>query len=75
MGTLSLGAAFFPSINPLLMDDIKTAAERVAGKSPKDVAQDEEFWSHVQAAYSVSPDFINLENGYFSPAASIVLDA
>src|SRR5438093_4676134 len=75
LGRIALGTALFPSINPLLIDDIKAAAERAEGKSPKDVARDEEFWSHVQAAYSVSPDFINLENGYFSPAASVVLDA
>jgi selenocysteine lyase/cysteine desulfurase len=75
LGKLTLGAAIFPSINPLLIDDIKAAAEYVAGKSPKDIAQDEEFWAHVQAAYSVSLDFINLENGYFSPAPTVTLDA
>lgn len=75
IGTLTFGATVFPSLNLLFVDDVKAAAERVASKSPKEVAQDEEFWSHVRQAYSVSPDFINLENGYFSPAATVTLDA
>src|SRR6266704_1211383 len=75
IGRLALGASIFPSFNPLLIDDIKSAAERIADKSPGDAARDEEFWLQVQAAYTVSRDFINLENGYFSPAPNVVLEA
>jgi selenocysteine lyase/cysteine desulfurase len=33
---------------------------------------DEEFWSAVRAQYAPSPDFINLENGYFGMPAEPV---
>jgi selenocysteine lyase/cysteine desulfurase len=75
VGSISLGAALLPSIDLSRIDDITAAAERLGNTPPKDIAQDEAFWSEVQKAYHVSPDFINLENGYFSPAATAVLDA
>ncbi|WP_277479505.1 aminotransferase class V-fold PLP-dependent enzyme [Catalinimonas alkaloidigena] len=39
------------------------------------VATDEKFWDEVRKAYKVSPDFINLENGYYSLAAEPVISA
>ena len=33
---------------------------------------DESFWSTVRAQYARSPDFINLENGYFGMPADPV---
>ncbi|GAA0936213.1 hypothetical protein [Nonomuraea longicatena] len=33
--------------------------------SPVQVAQDEDFWRSVARQYRVSPDFVNLENGYY----------
>jgi selenocysteine lyase/cysteine desulfurase len=35
------------------------------GIDPADVARDERFWAKVAGQYRVSPDFINLENGYY----------
>ncbi|HAT32121.1 MAG TPA: aminotransferase [Janthinobacterium sp.] len=36
---------------------------------------DEAFWDTVRAQYDVSPDFINLENGFFGVQARPVFDA
>ena len=36
---------------------------------------DEVFWSGIRAQYTVSPDFINLEHGYFSLQAQPVFEA
>jgi selenocysteine lyase/cysteine desulfurase len=75
VGGLSLGAVLLPSIDLSRINDINAAAEQLGKAPPKEAAQDEAFWSEVQKAYHASPNFINLENGYFSPAASVVLDA
>jgi selenocysteine lyase/cysteine desulfurase len=35
----------------------------------------EEFWAEIRSKYLLKPDYINLENGYFSMQAQPVLDA
>jgi selenocysteine lyase/cysteine desulfurase len=35
------------------------------GRTPDQLARDESFWSSVARQYRVSPDFVNLENGYY----------
>ena len=37
----------------------------VEGADPSQVASDEEFWREVRGDYSLKPDYINLENGYY----------
>ena len=39
------------------------------------MAQDEAYWETVQRAYTQDPGFINLESGFFSPAADPVVEA
>lgn len=39
------------------------------------LATEENFWAGIRAAYPVTKDFIQLENGYYSLAAQPVLDA
>ncbi|MGQ0767290.1 MAG: aminotransferase class V-fold PLP-dependent enzyme [Gemmatimonadota bacterium] len=41
--------------------------------TPSQVARDEAFWRRVSAYYRVSPDFTNLEAGYFGMMAAPVL--
>ncbi|MDZ4257450.1 MAG: aminotransferase class V-fold PLP-dependent enzyme [Gemmatimonadales bacterium] len=41
--------------------------------TPNSVAQDEAYWRRVAGHYRVSPDFTNLEAGYFGMMASPVL--
>lgn len=39
------------------------------------LAQQEDFWATIRAAYPVTTDFIQLENGYYSLAARPVMDS
>ena len=38
------------------------------------VAQDEEFWASVRGGYKLKPDYINLENGYYSIMPQEILE-
>jgi len=51
------------------------AGAGIAGMSPEVAAQDEDYWSVIQRAYSVNPNLINLNNGGVSPAPIVVQQA
>jgi len=51
------------------------ATRYVAGRTPEDVARDEDFWFEVQQAFTVDRGLINLNNGGVSPSPRIVQDA
>lgn len=72
-----LGGAF--SANSLFQQahaaEFLRAGTGIAGLSPAQVAQDEDYWSVIQRAYSVNPNLINLNNGGVSPAPIVVQQA
>jgi selenocysteine lyase/cysteine desulfurase len=72
VGEVALGASVFPLLNGEALGAVEEAASRLTPAGP---AQEEEFWDIVRTAFVMSPEFINLENGYMSPAPSSVLDA
>ncbi|MBN8822964.1 MULTISPECIES: aminotransferase class V-fold PLP-dependent enzyme [unclassified Spirosoma] len=52
--------------------------ETLAGSAyvkPEILAMDDSFWTKIRAAYPVTKEFIQLENGYYSLAAQPVLDS
>ncbi len=51
------------------------AAQKVAGKSPLQVAADEDYWGSIQRAFSVSPTIMILNNGGVSPSPLVVQQA
>jgi selenocysteine lyase/cysteine desulfurase len=51
------------------------AGSRIAGSNVEVAAQDEDYWSVIQRAYSVNPNLINLNNGGVSPAPIVVQQA
>ena len=51
------------------------ASARIAPLSPELAAQDEDYWSVIQRAYTVNPNLINLNNGGVSPAPLVVQEA
>ena len=55
--------------------DWDAAARSVGHLDEGAVAQNEDFWSVIQRAYSVSPQIINLNNGGVSPAPIVVQQA
>jgi selenocysteine lyase/cysteine desulfurase len=47
---------------------------QTAAIAPAVLAQDDDFWESIRKRYTVTPDFIQLENGYYSLAADPVLE-
>ena len=51
------------------------ASAAVNGRTPEDVAADEDYWAEIRNAFSIDRNVINLNNGYCSPAPRPVQDA
>ena len=66
-----LGAAF--SLNSLTVFD--SAFSKIDHLSPLKVAENNDFWEEIRKAYRLKPDYINLENGYYSMQSEEVLNA
>ena len=49
----------------LNLSSLQSAVAAVESKDPQQVASDETFWLSVRGDYSIKPDYINLENGYY----------
>jgi selenocysteine lyase/cysteine desulfurase len=64
LGGASLGLLFSPSV-----------LARYMAMPHTELAQDEAFWGTIRGKYRLTPDYINLENGYYSMQAEPVLEA
>jgi selenocysteine lyase/cysteine desulfurase len=53
-GAASLGMVFGPDL-----------LSRLASATPAALASDELFWAEMRAKFKLTPDYINLENGYY----------
>ncbi|MBL8187638.1 MAG: aminotransferase class V-fold PLP-dependent enzyme [Acidobacteria bacterium] len=51
------------------------ATRFVSGRTPDDVAMDEDFWLEIQRAFTVDRTLINLNNGGVSPSPKVVQEA
>ncbi len=75
--TATLAGAF--SVNSLFRQahaaDFNAASHAVRDLAPAEAAQNEDYWSVIQRAYSVNPDLINLNNGGVSPSPIVVQEA
>ncbi|MEK7667676.1 MAG: aminotransferase class V-fold PLP-dependent enzyme, partial [Gemmatimonadota bacterium] len=65
----TLGGA---SLGLLFGDDLWA---RYAAVPPQQLAQDEAFWAGIRRQYLLTPDYINLENGYYLMQSQPVLEA
>lgn len=54
--------------------DVNEALAQVRHVSSAELVTKEDFWANIRAAYPVTNDFIQLENGYYSLAAQPVMD-
>jgi selenocysteine lyase/cysteine desulfurase len=75
---VAAGAALSPLASPLLNAATTSRIERLGLDDKRDtseIAHDEAYWEVIQQAYVQDASFINIESGYFSPAAEVVLDA
>ncbi len=64
LGGASLGLMFSPSM-----------LSRYMAMPHAELAQDEAFWGTIRGKYKLTPEYINLENGYYSMQAEPVLEA
>jgi len=48
---------------------------RFAALPPETLARDEDFWATIRRQYRITPDYINLENGYYLMQSQPVLEA
>ena len=64
IGGASLGVLFGPEL-----------LARYSRLTPTALAEDETFWATIRGQYRLTPDYINLENGYYSMQAEPVLEA
>lgn len=70
-GAFSVNSLF----NQLHASEVSSANQKVKHLLPAEVASDEDYWSVIQQAYTVSPNIINLNNGGVSPSPRIVQEA
>lgn len=73
----ALAGAFSASslFNQLHAEEWAHAAKKINHLSPERAATDEDYWSTIQNAFSVSPNIINLNNGGVSPSPLVVQQA
>lgn len=71
---IGLAAICSPTVASLL-DQLNAATKRIERLSPEQAAMDEDFWSEIQQAFTVSRSIINLNNGGVSPSPRIVTEA
>ena len=48
---------------------------RHAARPPATLARDEDFWAELRRQFALTPDYINLENGYYMMQSRPVLEA
>ncbi len=75
MSVLSASALTAGLFQPAWSRNLKGALKDAANVPPSDLASDDEFWYYVQQSYTISSNFINLNNGGVSPAPRVVADA
>jgi selenocysteine lyase/cysteine desulfurase len=72
----SLGLAALSSVTVAsLLREIQAATKSVAHLTPQQAAMDEDYWSVIQNAFTVTRGIINLNNGGVSPSPRIVTEA
>ncbi len=55
--------------------NFETAANKILHLTPEEAAEDEDYWSVIQQAFTVNPNIINFNNGGVSPSPGVVQDA
>src|SRR5262245_23400444 len=72
--SVGLAALASPTI-AALVKDVQAATKSIAHLSPEQAATDEDYWSTIQNAFSVTRGIINLNNGGVSPSPRVVTEA
>ncbi len=62
-------------LNPLRAQEISDRLTKYESLNEKEIVKDESYWSEIRRAYSISPNFIVLNNGGVSPQPKSVQEA
>ena len=54
---------------------IARASAGVKGRTPEEVASDEDYWAEIRNAFTIDRNIVNLNNGHVSPAPRVVQEA
>jgi isopenicillin-N epimerase len=71
---MAAAAAGLPILHTERLHPIAESIRDVKG-TPDGIARNEDFWHHVQQAFTVDRSIINLNNGGVSPSPAVVQDA
>jgi selenocysteine lyase/cysteine desulfurase len=69
------GTSLLAALREDALARVEAAAPGVAGRSPGEVAADEDYWREIQQAFTVNRSLINLNNGGVSPSPRFVQEA
>ena len=72
LGSLFAATATVPAFKSDALSRILPATRLVAGRSPADVAADEDYWREIQSAFDIDRGMINLNNGGVAPSPRVV---
>ena len=72
---IATGAASLAALKAGAAEAATAAAARLVGRTPEEVAQDEDYWTEIRNAYTIDRNVINFNNGYASPAPVPVQEA
>lgn len=75
LGGLTTTAAAVASFNEKGMARALEAGRFVNGRTPEEVAKDEDYWFEVQQAFTVDRSFVYLNSGGVAPSPRVVQDA
>ncbi len=73
--SLFAAGATLPALRNDALSRILPTLRGVDGRSAADVAQDEDFWREIQAAFDIDRGMINLNNGGVAPSPRVVYAA
>jgi selenocysteine lyase/cysteine desulfurase len=68
-------AVTLPALRNDGLERIHSVAAGAGGRSPQEVAEDEDFWFGIQQAFTVDRSLVNLNNGGVCPSPKVVQDA
>jgi selenocysteine lyase/cysteine desulfurase len=72
---IATGAISLVTFQANAAEKAATASAAVMGRTPEDVARDEDYWMDIRNAFTIDRNVINFNNGYASPAPIPVQDA
>jgi len=75
LATATTALPFLAAVNPAFAAEAGRVKSLFENSLPTDFVTDEDLWSWVREAYTVSPNIINLNNGGVAPQPKVVQDA